>query len=130
MSGGDQELRWLDAPRELTSVERALVERLLEAAFDGRDALRMQFATAAVTAEGYRDTRTIRLKLAPDAPAASTGLRVPVEGATPDVDGMPIAVLLHVVDGHATELEIYRVDGNPLQGPPAARTLVVAINEA
>jgi hypothetical protein len=82
-----------------------------------------------VTAEGCRDTRTIRLSLADNAPRAATSLRVPVEGVTPDVDGRPIAVLLHVIAGRAAELEIYRVDGEPLQASPAADRLTVAVNE-
>lgn len=40
-----------------------------------------------------------------------------------DVDGTDISILLHVVDGFARELEIYRIDGRPIQlkqlkGPP------------
>lgn len=32
-----------------------------------------------------------------------------------DEDGVNIEILLHVVDGYARELEIYRVDGTPIQ---------------
>jgi hypothetical protein len=130
MGGRDEELCCLDEPRDLTSVERALVERLLEVEFAGRDALREQFDGAQVTAEGCGDTRTIRFRLVDDAPQAATSLRVPVEGETADADGMPIAILLHVIDGRAAEVEIYRVDGEPLRASPAAERLTVAVNEA
>jgi hypothetical protein len=129
MDERDQELRDLDEPRDLTSVERALIDRLLEVAFPSRDALQTQLNGARVTAEGCGDTRTIRLSLADDAPRAATSLRVPVEGETPDVDGMPVAVLLHVIDGRAAELEIYRVDGAPLQASPVTEHMTVAIND-
>ena len=32
-----------------------------------------------------------------------------------DDDGIDIAILFHVVNGFARELEIYRVDGAPIQ---------------
>ncbi len=32
-----------------------------------------------------------------------------------DKDNTDISILLHVVDGRAVELEIYRVDGEPIQ---------------
>jgi len=43
------------------------------------------------------------------------------------VDGVPIAMLLNVVDGRVAELEIYRVDGLAMRnrGVPAARAVKV-----
>ena len=44
--------------------------------------------------------------------------RVPVEGSGSDSDGVPIYVLVHVVDGLAVELEIYKADGSPILSMP------------
>jgi len=54
---------------------------------------------------------------------------VPVEAQTLDRDGTPIIVLLHVLNGRVTELEIYRVDGREIQIPPEAEALTVIVNE-
>lgn len=54
----DQDVRGLDEPRDLTSAERALIDRLLEVTFPGRDALRVQLNRVQVTAEGRPGTRT------------------------------------------------------------------------
>lgn len=51
--------------------------------------------------------------------------RVPVEGEAPDVDGVPVHVLLHVVDGRLAELELYRNDlGTVVEFPTAAQLSV------
>ncbi|HEV2122825.1 MAG TPA: hypothetical protein VGW38_08630 [Chloroflexota bacterium] len=38
--------------------------------------------------------------------------RVPTEGEARDIDGTTIQVLLHVVGGYLSELELYRVSDN------------------
>jgi hypothetical protein len=53
--------------------------------------------------------------------------RVPVDGSMPDIDGVPICVLLHVSDdGYMNELEIYRADGSKPRSAisPGAMTVV------
>ena len=53
--------------------------------------------------------------------------RVPVDGSMPDIDGVPICVLLHVSDdGYMSELEIYRADGSKPRSAisPEAMTVV------
>jgi hypothetical protein len=110
------DLRTLDPPRELHARERALMEQLLSVPFVGRDEMRSQLATARVRAAGGGDTRTVRFKLAlEDLHRACINVRVPVEAETTDEDGVPIMVLVHVVDGLLDELEIYRVDGKPIR---------------
>jgi hypothetical protein len=44
-----------------------------------------------------------------------------------DEDGTTFHVLLHVVDGYIDELERYREDGRPIQGPirPEALRLLI-----
>ncbi len=40
--------------------------------------------------------------------------RIPVEAEFEDADGVLIHILLHVIDGKANELEIYKEDGSPI----------------
>jgi hypothetical protein len=40
--------------------------------------------------------------------------RIPVEVEGEDIDGTTIHVLLHVVEGVARELEVYKDDGSPV----------------
>jgi hypothetical protein len=37
--------------------------------------------------------------------------RVPIEARYEDLDGIPIDILMHVIDGAVHEFEIYKVDG-------------------
>jgi hypothetical protein len=83
-----------------------------------------------VIAEGEGDARTLRF--APprgDAPRAPVALRIPVEGMAADADGVAIAVLLHVVDGWVTELEVYRVDGKQIRSTERLVLQTVSANE-
>jgi hypothetical protein len=123
-------LKALDSPRVLSEDERALVGQLLARPFDGRDEIAAQFRDAQVIAEGVGDTRTLRF--APprsDALRAPTALRIPVEGIADDADGVAITVLLHVVEGWVTELEVYRVDGAPIRSGERIALSTVSVNE-
>jgi hypothetical protein len=103
-------------PRVLRPHERTLIDHLLRGPFEGSAEIRSQLAIARVEAEGHGDTRTLRFTWGDqDVPRARTVVRIPVEAEILDDDGVPIAVLLHVVDGLAEELEIYRVDGEQIQ---------------
>jgi hypothetical protein len=106
----------LSAPRLLADDERQLIDRMLEQTFDGRDQLQAQLVDARVAGHGPPDTRTI-VFASPSStrPRVETGERVPVDAVMIDEDGVNIEILLHVVDGYARELEIYRVDGTPIQ---------------
>jgi len=44
--------------------------------------------------------------------------RVCTELYGPDLDGTQISVMLHVVDGFCQEIEIYKLDGSPIQRMP------------
>jgi hypothetical protein len=117
-------------PRALLPHERALIDRLLQEAFAGSTEIRAQLALALVEAEGRGDTRTLRFTWGDeDVPRAQTAVRIPVEAEVLDNDGMPIAVLLHVIDGLAEELEIYRVDGEEIQQPALGTADSVMVND-
>jgi hypothetical protein len=124
------DLKVLDKPRDLREAERALIGQLLAQPFNGRDEIAAQLQGAQVIAEGIGDTRTLRF--APprgDAPPAPTALRIPVEGIADDTDGVAITVLLHVVDSWVTELEVYRVDGEPIRSRDQPTLRIVSTNE-
>jgi hypothetical protein len=109
--------------RELTSEERALLDRLLGEPFPGRDEIKSQLSRAQVRstdADGSLETR-------PQSGArAKVVHRIPVEATYSDVDGIPVQILLHVVDGKVSELEIYKVDGSAIQRRPSASELNVS----
>jgi hypothetical protein len=101
--------------RPLTTEQSELLAVLLRRDFPGRDAVRAQIAGAQVRLVDFDGG----LEFAPtrNAPAV-VGLRVPVEGEATDVDGTTIHILLHVVDGFVTELELFRQDAQPVMRPP------------
>jgi hypothetical protein len=101
--------------RGLLASERSLLQQLLDARPVGEPALREQLKTARVRAESSGDSRSVWLDVDERSPRSTGSPRVPVSGEAVDEDGVPIAVLLHVVDGLVQELEIYRVDGAPIR---------------
>jgi hypothetical protein len=70
---------------------------------------------------------SLELSIVGTAPRANVERRIPVEAEAEDVDGMTFHVLLHVVDGLVNELEIYRNDSEPMQGPIRAEALRVLV---
>ncbi|HTU79115.1 MAG TPA: hypothetical protein VMF09_10190 [Solirubrobacteraceae bacterium] len=131
MSGhSTDDLKALDRPRDLRDGERALLSQLLAQSFNGRNEIAAQLRGAQVIAEGVGDTRTLRFAPPPgDVPPVPTALRIPVEGIADDADGVAITVLLHVVDGWVTELEVYRVDGKSIRSGEQLSLRAVVVNE-
>ena len=108
--------------RPLTTYERAVLEKLLEPDFPGRDELRRQMSS--VVAKELFDDGTLMLNCGPTSPAP-VKCRVPTEGECPDVDGVTIHVLLHVVDGAMAELEIFKDDSSKIRKPPSPHDLIL-----
>ena len=99
----------------LNSYQRRVLDTLLGAKFQGRDAL--------VEQSRFVQAREIdmngSLQFAPiDQPRADVGRRIPVEAETEDVDGVMIHILLHVLDGRMNELEVYREDSQEIRSSP------------
>jgi len=100
--------------RPTTDAESRIVLALLEPDFPGRDAVAAQIQSAMVRVidpEGSLEIVTT------DELPADVARRIPVEAEIVDGDGITVHVLLHVVDGYVTELEIYRDDSGPLRNP-------------
>lgn len=97
---------------------------LLGADFPGNTALREQLSKARVRRIDEDGSLEISVE---ETPRAQVVGRVPVEAETEDIDGVPIHVSLHVVDGLMNELEFYREDSLPVKRPPAPEELRVLV---
>lgn len=104
----------------LTENEKTMLERLLEAEFPGRDQIRQQITKSVATV--IDEYGSLRFDVRSDIKAPVTR-RIPIEAETEDTDGVPIHLLLHVVEGKIAELEIYKDDGSPIRKMPAASKL-------
>lgn len=101
--------------RPLAESEQELLQRLLSAEFAGREEIGNQLRNAQVRTideNGSLEIRTTETRLAPVAN------RIPVESEGSDSDGVPVYALLHVVDGKAVELELYKADGSTIRSRP------------
>lgn len=103
--------------RSLNDYEHAILAKLLENSFPGRNELREQIKTARVqTLTEYKDNYGSIVFKEIKGEKANTIGRVPVEAKTIDQAGGPILILLHVIDGYIDELEFVRLDGKSMQG--------------
>ncbi len=91
--------------REPKVGERKIFDRLLEPKFLGRDALRDQLRDCLVKV--IDQNGNLKILVRPDV-RAHVKYRIPVEGEFEDRDGVTAHVLLHVVEGKADELEVYK----------------------
>lgn len=109
-----------DSSRDLTAWERGVLERLLQHEFSGREQLAMQIATARATKIDYSGSLKLIVQNEVKAPVS---MRVPVEATARDSDGVDIHFLFHVIDGIASELEIYKDDGTNVVTIPDYKSL-------
>jgi hypothetical protein len=110
--------------REATAEEQALLSRLLEASFPGRDELAALLSSVLVKSIDEDGGLELQSKIAGEATVVK---RVPVEAEAKDEDGTVIHMLLHVVKGRPVELEFYRDGLGTVERipPPAAFELIV-----
>ncbi len=111
--------------REPTATEKALLQRLLEADFEGKVEVARQLRECRVRqidSEG-----SLEIDPGTNFDKASVQKRIPVEAEGADEDGMQIHVLLHVVNGVVKELEIYKDDGSPLKRLPNSHDLKLLV---
>lgn len=110
--------------RAPSETERGILSRLTEVEFPGRDELKEQLAGAVV--RPIDDYGSLEIK-AESGPAAEVAKRVPVEAEAADSDSIPVHFLLHVVEGRAIELDVYKADGTPIRRPPEPSNLRVVV---
>ncbi|MCO4864286.1 hypothetical protein MKD38_21620 [Cupriavidus sp. WGlv3] len=95
--------------------ERKLISDLTAAEFPGRAEVIEQLEQCVVRLIDEDGSLELRVMHPVAAPVLH---RIPTELYGPDVDGVQISVLLHVVDGLCREIEIYKVDGTTIQRMP------------
>jgi hypothetical protein len=106
--------------RPITPAEKRLVLKLLEVDFPGNSELRLQLS--GVLAKRIEEDGTLLFEVRSDV-LAPVRRRVPVEAWYSDVNSKPLVgpfvrILLHVVAGKLSELEIYKDDGSPIIKKP------------
>lgn len=111
--------------RDPSDQEVELIRKLLAADFPGKTEVMKQLQSCRVRRIDSEGSLEIRPSAAAG-PAVITK-RIPVEANAPDDDGVDVNVLLHVVDGFVTELEIYKNDGTPIRRMPRADDLNVTV---
>lgn len=106
-------------PRDLNDWERRLLHSLTSLSFPGSIELRQQIPWVSVAEEYPPGDPSVIFVVNRDAsPPAQVEGRIPVEAEGKDDDGMPILILLHVIDGYLWELELFRGDsGSVLRLP-------------
>lgn len=110
--------------RRPDSKELALLKRLLEAEFPGRDdlmAMIPDLRVRSIDAEGSLELQS------PSKISAHVIKQIPVEAQAKDQDGFEIHVLLHVVSGKPTELEVFKDDGSAIKRMPDPASFEVIV---
>jgi hypothetical protein len=102
--------------RAPSAAEKELIAELTAAEFPGRAEVIRQLEQCLV--RPVDEDGSLELAV-PNAIAAPVLYRIPTELYGPDVDGVQINVLLHVVDGVCREIELYKVDGTDIRRMPA-----------
>jgi hypothetical protein len=102
--------------RELTGRERGLVKQLIEPDFIGAVQLREQLEVCEARTVDADGSFELRVK---NRSPARVFYRVPVELQARDRDGTPIRVLLHVIDGIASEIQVYKDAPTPIASWPS-----------
>jgi hypothetical protein len=104
--------------REMQLKERALIRKLLEPLFPGRDELSEQLQTAKVRT--IDEDGSLEFSISSSTKARHVKHVVPTEGEYEDPDGITVHVLLHLAGEKAKELELFREDGSRVQTWPNA----------
>lgn len=114
--------------RPLTDKETKILLKLLEAEFPGCDQLLLQAQGVSATDTGDTDNYGSIYLHTNVANKAGVVQRIPVEGKILDKDGVPISILLHVVNGYMNELEIFKTDGSDILDEIKAENISVIVN--
>jgi len=102
--------------RKPTNAEQALLQRLLEVDFPGRDQLAPMIQNVFVRTIDAVGGLELQSQVSG---MASVVKRIPVEAEAKDEDGVTIHVLLHVIGGRPVELEIFKDDSSRVKHMPS-----------
>jgi len=98
--------------RKLTKVEMSWIDKMLERNFIGKNILREQVENSLVKMKDLDSCISLKFKITKNRiKKVPFRVRVPVEMTVFRDDFAPLSFLLHVIDGHVDELEIYTADG-------------------
>jgi hypothetical protein len=101
--------------RKPTVTEQALLERLIEADFPGREELAPMIHSILVRPLDGEGSLELNSQIPGIAPVVK---RIPVEAEATDEDGVRMHVLLHVLNGRPIELEFFKEDGSGIKRLP------------
>lgn len=108
----------------MTLPERYICERLFSVDFPGRREIQHQLERSHVR---QLDVNGSLGFIAPTTPIANVLGRIPVEGHFKDSDSVLIHILLHVIEGLVSELEVFKEDSSRVRKMPPAEQLEVEI---
>jgi hypothetical protein len=108
--------------RPPTAREQEVLNKLAASPFVGAGEIRDQLRSLQVREVDENGSLTLDSATGSDAPVTE---RIPVEGESVDSDGVKVHILLHVVGGRLTELEIFKEDGSKVLQPPTASELTI-----
>lgn len=97
----------------------------MSAEFTGIASVREQLAGSTINVVDYGGALILAFDVPDGKPRADVTQRIPVEAVGLDRDGMPIHFLLHVVEGFAREIEVFREDSAPIQQIPDSAALTL-----
>jgi len=84
--------------------------------FEGNEEVSEQLKNCEVESTNDPDNYgSVYIFPAEQSPPANVLQRIPVEGVVDDSDDVPISLLLHVVEGRVSELEIFKQDGTQIK---------------
>jgi hypothetical protein len=115
--------------RELQPSEVAMLHKLLEKPFQGRDELMAQVPGALVDDLGDPTTHYALAFTVKSSERAPPQMLMPVSAEIKDDDGTPIHVILHTREGFLYTLEIVKLNGTPIIKPLAVDELHVVVTE-
>jgi hypothetical protein len=107
--------------RKLSARERDILERMFSQLPDAGGDLSKQLKDVKVSV--IDQDGSVRFLINSSERASCISDRVPVTAIFDDDDGVPIYLLLHIVDGRLSELEVYKADGSQIITRPEAAKL-------
>ena len=100
--------------RELNTIEKTWLNKVLDVDFKGRDILVEQISRAHVLRERNYSFVSLRFRVLDNSEEYPYCVRVPVEMRAFQKGHAPVVFLLHVVDGLINELEIITADSSEI----------------
>jgi hypothetical protein len=104
----------LSKPRDLSSDELKILNKMLSVEFEDKDIIINQLNTAKVISYCSCGCRTIDIQVDNNLPGYDYKIRVQIELKTLSKNGIPIIASIHIVNGYICELEVYRADSKQI----------------